>query len=394
MSVPVETQAHAILSASAAHRWLACTPSARLEATLPESTSLYAEEGTLAHEIAALKLRKYVEPMSQRTFNSRLKQLQKHELYQDEMLRHTDAYLEHVKQITIGCDFVPYVAIEVRVSFDKHVPEGFGTADCIIIGGNELHVFDFKYGKGVPVSAEQNPQMMLYALGALEKYSLLYDIDVVKMSIVQPRLDSVSTWGIPASDLRTWGELISPLAQLAWAGEGEYVAGDHCRFCRAKATCRARSDYYLALDGFEKIKPPLISNEEVGRILLQAIDLQVWIEDLKQYALNECLNGNEVAGWKAVEGRAIRQWTDLDAAFETLKTNGIDEAMLYERKPITLAATEKLLGKAKFKDLVGNFVNIPPGKPALVQESDKRQAITRPSAQDDFGEIKEESANV
>ncbi len=387
----VETQAHAILSASAAHRWLACTPSARLEATLPEQPRHYAAEGTLAHEIAALKLRKYIEPMSQRAFNSRLKQLQKHELYQDEMLRHTDAYLEHVKQITIGYDFVPYVAIEVRVSFDKHVPEGFGTADCIIIGGNELHVFDFKYGKGVPVSAEQNPQMMLYALGALEKYSLLYDIDVVKMSIVQPRLDSVSTWGISASDLRTWGELISPLAQLAWAGEGEFVPGDHCRFCRAKATCRARADYYLALDGFEKIKPPLISNEEVGRILLQAIDLQVWIEDLKQYALGECLNGNEVAGWKAVEGRAIRQWADLDAAFETLKTNGIDEAMLYERKPITLAATEKLLGKAKFKDLVGNFVNIPPGKPALVQESDKRQAITRPSAQDDF---KEENTNV
>lgn len=384
-------RAHAILSASAAHRWLACTPSARLEATLPESTSIYAEEGTLAHDIAALKLQQYVTPMSQRTFNSRLKKLQKHELYQDEMLRHTDTYLEHVKQIAIAHEFAPYVAIEVRVSYDDYVPEGFGTADCIIIGGTTLHVIDYKYGKGVPVSAEQNPQMMLYALGALSKYSMLYDITVVKMAIVQPRLDTISEWGLSASDLRDWGDLIRPIALRAHSGEGEYIPGDHCRFCRAKATCRARSDYYLALDGFEKIKPPLISNEEVGRILLQAIDLQVWIEDLKQYALNECLNGNEVAGWKAVEGRAIRQWTDLDAAFETLKTNGIDEAMLYERKPITLAATEKLLGKAKFKDLVGNFVNIPPGKPALVQESDKRQAITRPSAQDDF---KEENTNV
>lgn len=329
--------------------------------------------------------------MSQRTFNSRLKKLQKHELYQDEMLRHTDTYLEHVKQIAIAHEFAPYVAIEVRVSYDDYVPEGFGTADCLIIGGTTLHVIDYKYGKGVPVSAEQNPQMMLYALGALSKYSMLYDITVVKMAIVQPRLDTISEWGLSASDLRDWGDLIRPIALRAHSGEGEYIPGDHCRFCRAKATCRARSDYYLALDGFEKIKPPLISNEEVGRILLQAIDLQVWIEDLKQYALNECLNGNEVAGWKAVEGRAIRQWTDLDAAFETLKTNGIDEAMLYERKPITLAATEKLLGKAKFKDLVGNFVNIPPGKPALVQESDKRQAITRPSAQDDF---KEENTNV
>ena len=383
----VETQAHAILSASGAHRWLACTPSARLEATLPDATSVYAEEGTLAHDIAALKLRKHIEPMSQRAFNSRLKKLQKHELYQDEMLRHTDAYLEHVKQITIGYDFVPYVAIEVRVHFGEYVPEGFGTADCIIIGGNELHVFDFKYGKGVPVDAEQNPQMMLYALGALSKYSLLYNIDVVKMTIVQPRLDAISTWGISASDLRDWGEGVRPIAEKAFKGEGVFYPGDHCRFCRASSTCRARAEFYLALEGFQKIQPDLLSNDEIGAILERAQDLQAWIKDLQDYALNQCLSGIDVPGWKAVEGRSVRQWTDADKAFETLVTAGVDEAMLYERKPLTLAATERILGKKRFGELVGSYVDRPPGRPTLAPETDKRQAITRPMAKDEFEKI-------
>lgn len=384
----VETQAHAILSASAAHRWLACTPSARLEATLPDATSVYAEEGTLAHDIAALTLRhRHLKTASKTDYNKQLKKLQQHELYQDDMLGHVDAYLTFISQVDADYDNKPYVAVEVRVSFDGYVPEGFGTADCILIGGTDLHVIDFKYGKGVAVEAEENPQMMLYALGALQKYALLYEIDVVRMTIFQPRRNIVSTWSISADALREWGEYVKPVAEKAFRGEGEFYPGDHCRFCRAKSTCRARADYYLALDGFQKVKPPLISNDEIGQVLLQAIDLQVWIDDLKQYALNECLNGNEIAGWKAVEGRAIRQWTDGDAAFEALKQAGIDEAMLYERRPITLAATEKLLGKSKFNELVSEFVQIPPGRPALVKESDKRKAITRPTAQDDFGKI-------
>jgi len=388
MSVPTADRAtHAILAASAAHRWLVCTPSARLEATLPETPSTYAEEGTLAHEVAALVMRKYfVEPMSQRSFNNRLKKLRGHELYQDEVLRHAETYLDYAKQIYMAYDTSPYTAIEVRLDLAEYVPEGFGTADCIIIGGTTLHVIDYKYGKGVPVSAEQNPQMMLYALGALAKYSMLYDITAVKMAIVQPRLDTISEWGISAFDLRDWGKTyVKPRAQLAWNGEGEYVAGDHCRFCRAKSTCRARTDFYMALEDFGQIKPPLISNQEVGEVLKRAEGLAAWLDDLKQYALAECLKGNEIPGWKAVEGRAVRQWTDMEAAFEALKAAGIDEAMLYERKPLTLAATEKLLGKPRFNELVSTYVTTPPGKPALVQASDKRPAITRPGAVSDFG---------
>lgn len=386
MSVPTINQAHAVLSPSAAHRWLVCTASPRLEATLPETPSTYAEEGTTAHAVAALKLQKYTEPMSQRTFNSRLKKIRENaSFYDDEMLRHTDTYLDYIKGVSMGYPTLPYIAVEVRLDLTEYVPEGFGTADCIIIGGTTLYVIDFKYGKGVPVDANQNPQIMLYALGALSKYAVLYDTTAVKMAIIQPRLDAVSEWELSASDLRRWGDYVKPVAQRAFKGEGEFFPGDHCRFCRAKSTCRARSDSYTALGDFGKPLPPFISNEEIGQVLTLAEGLAAWIGDLKEYALAECLQGREILGWKAVEGRAVRQWTDGDAAFETLKTAGIDEAMLYERKPLTLAATEKLLGEGKFAELVSSFVNTPPGKPALVQASDKRPAITRPDAQSDFG---------
>ncbi len=257
----------------------------------------------------------------------------------------------------------------------------------MVIADKRLHIIDFKYGQGVVVEAERNPQMMLYALGALTKYEMLYGIEVVKMTIFQPRLDSVSTWEISAQGLRQWGADIKRSAQLAFEGGGNFEAGDHCRFCRAKATCRARAEYYLSLDGFQKVMPPLVSNTEVGEILRKALALQTWVEDLKTYALAECLEGREVTGWKAVEGRAIRRWSDGDAAFAALLDSGIDEAMLYEKRPITLAATEKLLTKPKFTKLVGSFVETPPGKPALAQASDKRPAITKPRAEDDFEAI-------
>ena len=378
-------RAHAVLSASSAHRWLVCTPSAKLEETFPETTSQYAEVGRLAHDIAELKLRKqFIEPMEPRKFANQLKKFKEHELYQDEMLKHTDTYLEYIQGIVHGFSSPPYVAIEKRLDFSEYVPEGFGTGDCIIIGGSTLWVIDLKYGKGVPVSAENNPQVMLYALGAYEAYSFLYPIDTVKMAIVQPRLDSISEWEIPISDLLAWGESIRPIAQKARAGEGEYVSGDHCQFCRAKALCRARAEFNLDLEKYHGMKPPLISNEEVGQILTKAQDLAKWVKDLEDYALAECLAGNEIPGWKAVEGRSVRQFTDWEKAFQVLIENSIDEALLYERKPITLAATEKLLGKKKFEELLKDYVERPPGKPTLVPADDKREAITRPSAQEDF----------
>lgn len=388
-TVPVAKaeRAHAVLSASSAHRWLVCTPSARLEETCPETTSQYAEEGRLAHNIAELKLRKtFIEPMSTRIFNIRLKKFKKHELYQDEMLKHTDTYLEYIQGITHNFSSPPYVAIEKKLDFSAYVPEGFGTADCIIISGRTMYVIDFKYGKGVPVSAENNPQMMLYALGAYEAYSFLYLIETVKMNIVQPRLNSISEWEISINDLLYWAtNTVMGGAEKAWAGKGEFVPGEHCRFCRAKALCRARSEFNTAIEESYPSKPPLISNEEVGQLLIKARDLAKWVKDLEEYALAECLAGNEIPGWKAVEGRSVRQFTDTDAAFKVLIDAGYDEAVLYERKPITLSATEKLVGKKKFIELLTQYVDKPPGKPTLVLESDKREPI-KPNLEQIFRE--------
>lgn len=376
---------HALLGASSSHKWLHCTPSARLEETIQEEKSTYAEEGTLAHEIGELKLRKaFIEPMGARTFNSKLKKLQGNPLYQEEMLRHTDTYLNYVSGIAHEFTSPPYIAIEKRIDYSTYAPEGFGTGDCIVIGGNTLHVIDLKYGKGVSVSAEANTQMMLYALGAYIEYSFLYAIEFVKMVIVQPRLDSISEYVMPISDLLAWGESIKPIAQKAFNGEGEFVPDDHCRFCRAKAICRARTEMHSALEDFGMQKPPLISNDEVGQILIRARNLAKWVSDLEDYALAEILKGNNIAGWKAVAGTARRKFIDVDKAFATLKANGIQEEMLYKREPITLTATEELIGKAQFKELLSEYVETPPGKPTLAELSDKREPITRISAQEDF----------
>jgi hypothetical protein len=381
---------HALLSASGSHRWLHCTPSARLEDSLPEEKSVFADEGTLAHEIAELKLRKtFIDPMGKKTFDSKLKKLQLKPLYQDEMLRHTDTYLEYISGIVHSFKTPPYVAVEKRMDYSMYAPEGFGTSDCTLIGGNTLHVIDFKYGKGVPVFASENTQMMLYALGAYTEYSFLYNIEEVKMVIIQPRLDNTSEWVIPIADLLAWGESIKPIAQKAFNGGGDFVPGDHCGFCRAKATCRARTDAHTALEDFGGMLPPLITNEEVGQILHKAKNLAKWAKDLAEYALKETLKGNSIEGWKAVSGRGDRKFTDINKAFEVLKANGIVETMLYQRKPLTLTATEELVGKAQFKTLLSEYVETPPGKPTLVELNDKREAITRISAADDFRSVDE-----
>jgi hypothetical protein len=380
-------RAHALLSASGAHRWLNCTPSARLEDTLPDESSEDAEAGTLAHEISELKLRKhFIEPMGTRKFNNRIKTFKENPLFEEEMLHHTDTYLEYIQRVVHGFNSPPYIAIERKLNYSSYADEGFGTGDCLIIGGSTLYVIDFKYGKGVPVSAKDNPQMKLYALGAYTEYSFLYPIETVKVVIVQPRLDSISEDTIPVSDLLAWGESIKPIAAKAFAGEGEFVPGDHCRFCRAKATCRARSEQYSALGDFKGMKPPLISNDEVGAILEKASGLVSWAKALQGYALKEVLSGKPISGWKAVHGRGSRNYVDQDVAFKHLTDNGIEEAMLYERKPLTVPAVEKILKGKQYAELLedpGHVVKSQ-GSPTLVPESDTRQAITRSSAQDDF----------
>lgn len=378
---------HALLSASASHRWLHCPPSARLEEQLPESKSDFAEEGSLAHEIAELKLRKYcIEPMGARTFNSRIKKFRENQLFQEEMLKHTDTYLDYIAGVLHGFSSSPYVAAEKRIDYSAYAPEGFGTGDCIIIGGNVLHIIDFKYGKGVPVSAKDNPQMMLYALGAYTEYSFLYPIDTVKMTIVQPRLDIISEDSKSIEELLIWGEGIKPIAKKAFSGEGEYSPGEHCRFCRAKALCKARTDHHMGLEVFHKMKPPLISKEEVGQILERAQQLSAWVKSLEEYALSQCLQGNEIPGWKVVEGRATRQFINQDEAFKILVAKGIEETMLYERKPLTLTETEKLIGKEKFKELLSPYISIPQGKPTLAQMTDKRESFKKVTAAEAFAD--------
>lgn len=367
---------HALLSASSSKKWINCPPSARLEEQLPDTTSEYAREGTLAHSIAELKVRKhFIEPMSPRTFNSRLKKLQKEELYKQEMLSHTDAYLEYIQGIAYGCASAPFVSVEKRLDYSNIAPEGFGTGDCILISGDTLHIIDFKYGKGVPVYAEDNYQMMLYAVGALNAYGLLYTINNVVMSIVQPRLDNISEHKISVAELIDWAESIKPVAELAHKGEGEFQQGEWCRFCRAKAVCRHRNEKMSALEAFSDKLPPLIADSEVGDLLTKARGLKKWVEDLEEYALSALLNGKDISGWKAVEGRKSRTFTDTDKVFSTVIEKGFDESLLYERKPLSLTNIEKLMGKKEFSEVLSGYITISPGKPTLAMESDSREPI-------------------
>lgn len=371
-------RAHALLSASSAHRWLACTPSARLEEGFSDDTSEAAEEGTLAHELGELKLRHYfyTTDFGKQKYTRAVNELKKQELWQDEMESHTEEYLDYVKNTALAFLNAPYVAIEKKVDFSAYVPEGFGTADCILISGEVLQVIDFKYGKGVPVNAEGNPQLALYALGAYTAYATLYPIKHVRMSIVQPRLASVSEWECSLKELLAWGDYAKARAALAWEGKGDFAPGEKtCRFCRAKSQCRARSDHNIRL-AFGMELPPLISAKEAGRRLLELEDVVKYQKDLQDWALSECLAGKEVPGWKAVEGRGSRDWTDMDAAFKVLEKNGIPGAMLWEKKPATLAQVEKTVGKKAFAGFLGAYVTKKPGKPVLVRESDKRPAIT------------------
>jgi len=380
---------HALLNASGASRWLNCPPSARLEEQFPDSTSEAAAEGTLAHALGELKLQKYFTPMSKAMYTKRHNKIIKDPLYTKEMENYTDEYLDYVKGAVLSFKSAPHVVIEKKVDYSNYAPEGFGTADCIIVGENTLYVIDLKYGKGVPVYSNKNFQMRLYGLGAMREYSLFYDIKNVNMVIIQPRLDNVSLSEMEAPVLLNWATaFVKPLADLAFAGAGIFTSGDHCRFCRAKAQCRERSENNLLLEEFKMAKPPLITNKEVGEILLKARDLAKWAKDLEDFALSACLRGEDVLGWKAVEGRSNRCFTDIDAAFKKLIADGVKEEILYIRKPITLTETEKLIGKKEFTESMADFVIKPPGKPALAIATDKRDPITlQNNASEDFANI-------
>lgn len=371
-------RAHALLAASGAHRWLNCTPSARLEAQFPDTTSEAAKEGTLAHEIAEVKVRNYFQTLDygKAWKTKELAKLKKRKLYAPEMEGYTNDYVDYCRAAALDWENLPYIDVEKKLDLSAYVPEGFGTADLILIGGNKLRIIDLKYGKGVPVSAERNPQLMLYALGAYDAYSMLYDIQEVELSIFQPRIDNTSSWTVSINELMAFGELVKEKAAIAIKGEGEQTPGDWCRFCRARAQCRARAEKNVEFAFKSHDAPELMTLDEIGGYLERGEDVARWLKDLQEYALSQCLAGHEVAGWKAVEGRGSRDWTDQEEAFKRLEEHGIDEAMLYERKPLSLAQTEKLVGKKDFAETVGDLVVKKPGKPTLVPETDKRTAIT------------------
>lgn len=398
---------HAILSPSAAHRWLHCTPAPRVEAEFPETTSEYAEEGRLAHSVCELAAKKKFTVMNNRAYNSRLKKLKADPKWDDEMLSTAATYVEHLTEHAMRFEHAPYVALEVQVDITDYAPEAFGTCDCIMIDGDELIITDYKHGKGVPVSAQDNPQMLLYALGALKLYRPIYGDMIRRVStyIDQPRLDSYDGASMTVEELLAWGESIKPKAAAAFMGTGEFAPGEWCRFCRAKAKCRARANQNTALEDFKDCIPlgrsiPMqteydatgfkpsncLTDEEIGALLVRAEGLVAWYNDLKEYALVACLNGKTIPGWKAVEGRSTRAWTDQDAALEALMAGGVEEAIIYDRVPKTLAQLEKVIGKQRFGELVGGMITKSPGKPALAAESDKRPAYNGAAA--DFSEVK------
>ncbi len=363
------SRAHAFLSASSAKRWISCPPSAKLQEQYEDKGSAYAEQGTDAHSLGEWKLRTRLgeilpDPRPALRY------------FDKEMDDHTDAYAAYVldtfAEARQKCRD-PLLLIEQRVDFSAWVPDAFGTADAVICGSGCLHIIDLKYGSGVEVSAENNPQMSCYALGALELLDDLYGIDTIAMTIFQPRRENISTWTVSRDELLAWAEqTLRPAARLAAAGEGEFHSGEHCRFCRARHACRARADEQTRLLKYDFQLPPTLTDEEVEDILGQADSLVSWAEDIKAYALDAAIGGKCWNGYKLVEGRSNRRYTDEDAVAQAVIALGKDP---YERKLLGVTAMTSLLGRKQFTETLGGLIEKPQGKPTLVPESDKRPAM-------------------
>ena len=372
---------HAYLSASSSHRWLACPPSVKLCEGLEDQSSPYAQQGTDCHELCASLVeqalgRKVQDPTPNLSF------------YDAEMQSCAEDYrtfvMEQYEEAKNLCAD-PLVLIEQRLDFSRWVRDGFGTGDCIIVADELLQIIDMKYGVGVLVSADDphygaNPQLMCYALGALEMLDGIYDISRIRLTIFQPRRGNISTFEMTKSELLTWAEeVLKPRAELAYEGKGEFAAGDHCQFCRAKATCRKRAEYNLELAKYDFEVPPVLEDLEVAAILSRIDELISWGSDIKEYALKQAQAGVHFEGFKLVEGRSNRKFTDEAQVAETVTKAGYDP---FEKKLLGITAMTSLLGKKKFEELLGGLVFKPPGKPTLVPESDKRPAMN--TATDDF----------
>ena len=374
-------EVHSVLGASAADRWMNCTPSAQLTAGMEDEATTFAAEGTAAHALCEWKVRKALKMRAGRRPTS--------DYWTDEMEEFTDDYrdfiMDLVGQAKLTCKD-PVTLIEQHLDFSCYVPDGFGTGDFLLVADRELNVVDFKYGRGVAVYADHNPQMMLYALGALNLFDCLYDIEQVTMTIFQPRLSSISTWTISAEELYKWAEeVLKPKAELAAKGEGEFISGSWCRFCKARNTCRARAESFLELAKMESQPPALLSDEEVAEVMEKAAELSKWVSDVMAYAQAEAIeNGKHWNGYKLVEGRSTRRFIDEKKVEEAAKGAGYTD--IYNKSLITLTAFEKLMGKDTFKEVLGSYVTKPAGKLTLVPVSDKRPEVTVNTVNDEFQE--------
>ena len=385
-------RAHALLSASASHRWLACTPSALLESEVPDTASEFAKEGTLAHEFCDLKLRLHTGDIKESTYKRNISKLRKDELYQKEMEEYADDYFTYVmEKLTDTAVLTP----ETQVDFSEYVPEGFGTSDAIIIDDGKMTIIDFKYGKGVEVSAVDNPQLRLYSLGALHTFSMIYDINTIDMCIYQPRIGNISEDSITVDELLEWGEnTVKPAAALAFKGVGQRLAGDHCKFCKIQSECPAMYAYSMSVvsDYFDIEEPETwdkekLRPEDYASILSKVKAVKAWLGAIEDYCIEHVLSGElKVPGYKIVEGRSIRKFTDVDKAIAEIVATGYDESTLYERVPLSLSKMEKMVGKAQFNKLAASFIEKPKGKPTIVVETDKRPEYTPADDFEDEGE--------
>lgn len=370
---------HALLSASSSQRWLNCTPSARLEEHFENTSSIFAEEGTAAHALAEYKLKKYLGTNTEKPVS---------EFDGEELEYYTDMYLdfaiEVIEKAKENCND-PIILIEQKLDYSCFVPEGFGTGDLVVVADNTLDIVDLKYGRGVVVMANDNPQMKLYALGALVLFDFLYDIKNIRMTICQPRLENISTFEMSKEELLNWAEKeLKPKAELAINGEGEFIPGEHCRFCKARYTCRARADEMLSLAKHDFKLPAMLTEEEIAEVLNLSQRISQWADDVYAYATEKAINeGIQWKGFKLVEGRSNRKYINEDEVIKTCMENGITD--IYKQSLKGISEMEKLMGKKRFNEVLGSLVVKPKGKLTLVAESDKREAIKN-TAEIDFKE--------
>lgn len=382
--------AHAILSPSGASRWLACTPSARLEQQFPDKAGEAAAEGTLAHSLGETMLRQKLNLITKQKYSTELKKIEKNKLYNTEMYGYAEDYSIFVMERYYEAQNRTkdaLIFLEQSLNLTDYVPEGFGTGDAVIIADGILDIIDLKYGKGVEVSAENNKQMMLYGLGALREFDHVFEINTVRLTIYQPRKDNFSIWETTVSELTDWAvKELAPRAAMAFKGIGEFAPGPHCQFCKAAGNCKARAEFNLELAKYDFKQDALLEDAEIADILDRAKEFKSWLGDVEDYALQQALAGKKYPGYKLVEGRSNRVYGDQEAVVEVLTKEGFTEDKIFNKKLIGITDMEKLIGKAVFNDKLSGYVVKPPGSPTLVAATDKRPEYGIDSAKADFAE--------